>query len=121
MFQEGSEYPIFVPVDGIVATKAARNDPANAIVLAACDALDVALVMVVQDPESGEDLLVFPRGAFGEKNMEKSVFWALKTAEEKMKTAYMDLEELPDEQAEVKAMIKRLHEIVYKVDKLVVS
>ena len=65
--------------------------------------------------------LVYPRGAYGEKweraQMDKSVFWNLKAAQDKLFRAYVDMDEKPEMAKQIRQMGKDLDVIIKEVDK----
>lgn len=63
--------------------------------------------------------LLYPRGAFGEcKGMDKAVFWAFSNALDRLKSAYMDLDDYPEMQKRLKAVIKEIDGMKKEVDQI---
>lgn len=113
MFAEGSEYPVYVSVHDPMVAVAARQWRENAVNLESYQAMGCDRVLLGQDPETGDYIILRPKE---ETDMEKSVFWAIRNAKEKLKTAYMDLEEMPGIQKGVRVMVKQLEEWEAEVD-----
>lgn len=116
MFTEGEELPIYLPLDDPLVLRAARAWTENAIVLESHRQLGCTRILIGQDPESGDYILLRNEER---ENMEKQVFWGIRNAKEKLKSVYMDMEEMPEHQKEIRVMVKRLDEIEKAVDEAV--
>lgn len=116
MFTEGGELPIYLPLDDPLVLNAARAWSENAIVLQSLREIGRQRALIGQDPESG-DYIIFRNEE--RDNMEKQVFWGIRNAKEKLKSVYMDMEEMPEMQKEIRIMVKRLEEIEKAVDEAV--
>lgn len=108
-----SVLPVWMSIDDPFIDNLAANYPQDAAVRDSCILLGRCVVMVAFDPKTGENHLVYPRGAFGESvnTMEESVRWKLRDAKTNLSAAYVDMDETPELGKEVKAMIKRLGEM----------
>lgn len=118
MTMKDSVLPIFLSVDDPFVLELARSSCTNKMALEQAEKMGKTVVCAIQMPSIGEYVLLFPRGAFGELvDMDKSVLWALKSAMEKLKSAYMDMEEDEAAQKEVKDITKRLQDLMSRLDK----
>lgn len=116
MFAEGEDGPCYVPINALVVKLAASQWSENRDSLNGYLQRGRTHVLLGQDPETGDYIILRPRE---KENMEKSTFWGIRNAKEKLKSVYMDLEEMPNEASEIKVMVKRLEEIEKIVDEAV--
>jgi|WetSurMetagenome_2_1015567.scaffolds.fasta_scaffold104612_4 hypothetical protein len=116
MSDNDSELPIFLSVDDPYVEHLATLSPSNRHALDSCILLGRSVITAWR--LNGDYILVYPRGAFGELyNMQKSVYWGLKNASEKLKSTYMDMEESPENAKKVRQMCKDLDMMVKELDK----
>lgn len=110
--------PVFLSIDDPYVEQLAQMGDYNRQALDAAILMGKSVICVAEMPSIGEHVLIYPRGVFGEQyDMDKSVFWAMGSAIDKLKSAYMDMEENPDVQKRVKAIIKDLESMRKELDK----
>lgn len=110
--------PYFLAIDDPFVEALARLTPGNKAAYDSAILLGRS-VICVWETNDGDHVLVYPRGAFGEETdmLQKSVFWGLRGASDKLKTVYLDMETEPEKAAKVRSMAKELDAMIKELDK----
>lgn len=109
--------PYFLAIDDPYVVALAALTPENKAAYDSAVLLGHSVICVWETCD-GDHVLVYPRGAFGEEiDMQKTVFWGLRGASDKLKTVYLDMESEPEKAARVRAMAKEIDSMIKELDK----
>jgi hypothetical protein len=118
MYEEGEDGPVFIAVNDPFVLRISRSSPENRANYASAIDLQHAAVLVGLDPSSGDYIVFRPKDVNG---MEKATYWKVRQANEKIQSAYFDMDDAPQEiRDDMKLISKRLEELLPRINGLCV-